>query len=480
MAVIENGNGTNEQSVDSGHAKAQLRDASDAAKVGAVVVYGEVTSGEDGLPRELRPIDVSHDYRTRVGVDKLRFLQDFGINSAAIVPINCGLTLATYTNATANGWFAINSANSVAANAYGHFRTRAVFNFAQSQSMYFEGNFRISAIPASGQVITIGPHSRTDSATAAPTDGVYLELTSGGVWQLVWNTNGTPTPQALSGGWTPTPNTGHYLQFVLSDKEIDLYIDGSIYASIPKPVSEGTTFRTGPQPLTFYQSNGAGALGSACQLSFGKWSVHSGDADNDRSIEMVNNSMGNWLARAPGGANASIANVTNSAAPASATLSNTTAGYTTLGGNFQFAAVAGAETDYLLFSYAVPAPASTATAKTAVITGFNISLMNKGAANSATVPTTLQFWFANGATAATLATADGANTRAATRTFLGTLSIPINAVIDQATDNIFVSLPSLICEPGTQAQIIVKVVGGAATASQVIRGVIQPLGYWDQ
>lgn len=52
---------------------------------------------------------------------------------------------------------------------------------------------------------------------------------------------------------------------------------------------------------------------------------------------------------------AQLENHTNSTAPTSATLSNTAAGYTTLGGRFQFAAVAGAATDYALFGFQVPA-----------------------------------------------------------------------------------------------------------------------------
>ncbi|HTQ48350.1 MAG TPA: hypothetical protein VMI75_36590, partial [Polyangiaceae bacterium] len=51
-----------------------------------------------------------------------------------------------------------------------------------------------------------------------------------------------------------------------------------------------------------------------------------------------------------------LANYANSAGPSSATLSNTAAGYTTLGGQWQFAAVAGAETDYALFAFTVPSP----------------------------------------------------------------------------------------------------------------------------
>jgi hypothetical protein len=48
------------------------------------------------------------------------------------------------------------------------------------------------------------------------------------------------------------------------------------------------------------------------------------------------------------------ANYTNNTGPTNATLSNTAASYTTIGGLFQFVAPAGAETDYALFAYQVP------------------------------------------------------------------------------------------------------------------------------
>ena len=51
---------------------------------------------------------------------------------------------------------------------------------------------------------------------------------------------------------------------------------------------------------------------------------------------------------------AQTANHANSTNPTSATLSNTAAGYTTLGGRWQFVPVSGAATDYALFGYQVP------------------------------------------------------------------------------------------------------------------------------
>jgi len=52
------------------------------------------------------------------------------------------------------------------------------------------------------------------------------------------------------------------------------------------------------------------------------------------------------------------ANYTNNTAPSAASLSNTVPSYTTLGGLWQFSAVAGSETDYALFGYQIPASVS--------------------------------------------------------------------------------------------------------------------------
>ena len=68
----------------------------------------------------------------------------------------------------------------------------------------------------------------------------------------------------------------------------------------------------------------------------------------------------------------------NSAEPASMTLSNTTSGMTTLGGKFQFAAVAGAVTDYHIVGFSVPAPF------TLVVKSITIDLWNTGVISAIT------------------------------------------------------------------------------------------------
>lgn len=158
----------------------------------------------------------------------------------------------------------------------------------------------------------------------------------------------------------------------------------------------------------------------------------------------------------------------NSAAPASATLSNTAAGYTTLGGLWQFAALAGANTDYCLFGFAVPAPYRLK------IKGVHVAAWNTGAANAAT-PATMMLWGLglNGASA-NLATGGHI------RRLVGQTTIPISAAIGANANDIDVTYSEpLICEPGTTLAIILRVVAGAATVSQVIQGMVDVRGVFE-
>ncbi len=157
----------------------------------------------------------------------------------------------------------------------------------------------------------------------------------------------------------------------------------------------------------------------------------------------------------------------NSAAPASATLSNTAGGYATLGGLFQFAAVAGAATDYALFGFQVPSPA------TLVITGIDIEAYNTGAA-VATTPTTLVWGLAANQTAVSLATAGAA------RVGLGVQSLPIGTVVGGNADRRISKQfqTPIVCGPGRWLDIILRIPVGTATASQVIAGMVNIEGYF--
>ena len=92
------------------------------------------------------------------------------------------------------------------------------------------------------------------------------------------------------------------------------------------------------------------------------------------------------------------ANWANSAAPATGAPTNTAAGYTTLGGLWQLAAVAGAATDLILFGFQTPSPYSF------ILDGIDIETWNTGAA-TATTPTLLVWGLGVDQGAVSLATA---------------------------------------------------------------------------
>lgn len=167
---------------------------------------------------------------------------------------------------------------------------------------------------------------------------------------------------------------------------------------------------------------------------------------------------------------AQLGNHVNSTAPVSATLSNTAAGYTKLGGLWQAASKTGAATDYALFAYEVPA------AHRLFITGVNISAtMITGAAN-ATTATILQWALGVNSTAVSLATA----TTGPDKVSLGmqsciaaaAIGVPIGPEI-----NVYFPTPHVV-EAATFVHIILTIPVMTATASEVLRGCVNINGYF--
>ena len=155
---------------------------------------------------------------------------------------------------------------------------------------------------------------------------------------------------------------------------------------------------------------------------------------------------------------AALENHTNSTAPASATLSNTAAGYTTLGGRWQFAAVAGAVTDYALFAFTVPAGSRF------LCEGVTIHSYNTGAV-VATTTTVLEWALGFNSTAVSLTTAN------IIRRQVGVQSFPVGAAIgaDAKVLDLTLDTPEVV-DSGRILHVILNMPIGTATASQIIRG----------
>jgi len=175
----------------------------------------------------------------------------------------------------------------------------------------------------------------------------------------------------------------------------------------------------------------------------------------------------------PGINGAQVANHANSTSPSSASLSNTAAGYTTLGGKYQFAMVGSAATDFALFAYQVPAT------QRLVVKGVYISLVNTGAAN-ATTASIFDWSIGVNSTAVSLATADSDLAYGPRRAAIGQQSLGITDAIGIRSPDINRQfMAGMVCQPSRYVHIILQVPLGTATGSQVIRGSVFIDAYYE-
>lgn len=445
------------------------------SEAGYSVIAGESHDGASGEPRLVRAAKVSTDGRLRVGVDNLYWADTFNHTVVDGSAYQCVTTTATL--AMTGGFLVLNAGNSVAAAAVARVQTYKTFPLHPAGSLEVLFRLRFAINPIANNVCEFGLGFA--ATTATPTDGVYFKLNTSGALVGVMNINGTETTTAPMPA--PVANEVYFYRIVIDQDRIEFYIDGVLQGVILSPNTAAAISLSRWQPLLMRCYN-ASATGSAQRMEVADVSVIARDLQLNRlwATAMAGIECGSYN-NPRGAAAGQSANYANSAAPASATLSNTAAGYTTLGGQFQFAAVAGLETDYALFAFQVPAAAAGGGNRNLVIRGVRIEAYNMGAA-SATTPTLLQWALGVGSTGVSLATADSltAGTRAPRRVPLGVQSIPIGTAIGGNAAPIDVNLDApLYVAAGTYLHVILRMPVGTATAAQIIRGVVLINGYYE-
>lgn len=472
--IIKSGDTADLASVDA-NKRLQVNLPLAVSEAGYSVIAGESHDGASGEPRLVRAAKVSTDGRLRVGVDNLYWADTFNHTVVDGSAYQCVTTTATL--AMTGGFLVLNAGNSVAAAAVARVQTYKTFPLHPAGSLEVLFRLRFAINPIANNVCEFGLGFA--ATTATPTDGVYFKLNTSGALVGVMNINGTETTTAPMPA--PVANEVYFYRIVIDQDRIEFYIDGILHGVILSPNTAAAISLSRWQPLLMRCYNAA-ATGSAQRMEVADVSVIARDLQLNRlwATAMAGIECGSYN-NPRGAAAGQSANYVNSAAPASATLSNTAAGYTTLGGQFQFAAVAGLETDYALFAFQVPAAAAAGGNRNLVIRGVRIEAFNMGAA-SATTPTLLQWALGVGSTGVSLATADSltAGTRAPRRIALGIQSIPIGTAIGGNAAPIDVNLDApLYVAAGTFLHVILRMPVGTATAAQIIRGIALINGYFE-
>lgn len=375
--------------------------------------------------------------------------------------------LTTMTSPLSNNKVILNSGNSVASGAVAALQSWRTFEFSRGADRVIGWQARITASVA-GVVVEMG--ALVASGVSAPTGGAFFRLDAAGVLKGV-AVEATGTEVETAAMTVPSFDEDHEWVVVVAKNFVYFQIDDVIVGSLAlgltaaSPVVAEWSYAgirvynsvAVAQPVQVHVARCVAAtFGGSYQYSGEFLAALAGDVGTQGIVGASGGPLTTW---------------TNNAAAASATLSNTSAGYTLFPGNFQFAALAGVETDYALFAVQIPAPTASNKGSTLLIHGISIDCFVQGAAVGTT--TIMQWGLGYGSSAVSLATIDNVNTKAARRIPIGIMSFPaaspVGYSVPQIQRNFKQPLP---VNAGEYLHIILRMPQGAATASLVFRGVI--------
>lgn len=442
--------------------------AKDKANAGFSLLGAEINPEGQGAGRLVRRAMIGAEGTLQTGNDFMLFSDNFFgsiLNTSKYKVVN-----TTMTALIASGRLALNAGNSVATSVATQVLTYKTFPLYLSSALVFDLEAMITQDVMPQNTIEFGLGLCTGIVT--PTDGVFFRLNSSGVLHGVLNNNGSELVINLN--YTPLSlQINRYTIKAYADS-VEFWINGILYGTQSRGTSTGHPFASVALPIMLRMINN-NALAVAQRFEVQSVNISLFGTNITRLWSSAMAGMGLSSINQPDGAvSGQSANYVNSTAPVSAVLANITAGYATLGGQFQFVAVAGAETDYALFGYQV-------LGRNLLVRGLRIETFNMGAI-VATSPTLLQWALGVGSTGVSLATADSSTggTRLPRRLPLGVQMLPVGSVIGQVAVPIDINLDApVIVEAGTFLHVILKMPVGTATASQIIRGTVMINGFYE-
>lgn len=418
------------------------------------------------LDAQGREIGTTESAAMRVSGDELEFVDQ--VDGAAVNTNKWLQSVSGMTIAQSGGFITLNSASATTANAYAILSTIINFPLYGPAPLEISARIKPNIIAQTNATMEFG--IGTAATNAAPTDGAFFRWNASGEFRAVVSNGGVETSSiALT---VPVANTGALYTIVIVEDLVRFSIDDEIAAEVTIPSAQAYPTNSGRLPVFLRVYCGASPPVQAPVLNLGQIIVNQQDLGKNRPWAATMAGLGLGGYQLPSPTFTQSANHANSTSPVSASLSNTAAGYTTLGGRFQFAAVGAAATDFALFGFQVPA------GYRLVVNRVGISSVVTGVAIA--TATVLDWAVGINASAVSLATADGAGTWAPRRVPLGLQAFQALAGIGTAGADLMRNFDTpMVVDGGRFFHIILQVPAGAATASLVFRGDAFVNGYFE-
>ncbi len=463
--IIKSGDSANTANV-TADGELQVRLCADPESAGFVRLAGVLYGGDEG-----EDIQVGEDGHLLVGQESLLFYDQV---EGASINSNQWQTSTSGSMAVAQsaGLITLNSGSTTTASQYAILQSIKHLPFTGRYPIRLDVAASFSTAGAANVNMEFGIGAL--SGAADPTDGVFIRAAPDGTLYVVINDGGAETTHALTFGEDPFV-AGQIAQWsiIIDNDDVHIMFEGDMVCSMQIPANRPFITAAGRLPIVARVETGASAPAAAPQLKIGAVVAAQLVLNQNRPWETQLASMGRGSHQNPAtyGQTANHANSTN---PASATLSNTAAGYASLGGRYQFVAPASASTDFALFAFQVP------TGYQLYVYGVSISAVNTGAA-VATTPTIMEWSLGVNASALSLATGDSGTTAWAPRRIpLGLQSFLVGAAVGAQADDVDRDFPvPYVVDSGRYLHIILQVPIGTATVSQIIRGTVTVHGFFE-
>lgn len=445
-------------------------------EVGSVRLQAESDAGTiTGVPL-LKALEVSSDYRLRVGLDHSIFNELFPgavLNSALwTAPVT------TMTATVAGGFVNLNAGLSLAINGVARLSTYRHFPCYKSYTTYFESETQFAATPVAGNICEWGAFLST--GIAAPTDGCFFRINSGGEFRAVVSNNGIETQSGTLDfdSLVGVNTTKAFLIYVISNRAL-FWIENILVAEIILPPAQGASTSSMQLPFSFRTYN-ATATSTAQVMKIAFVNVTLADQNTSKLWNAILCGAGGHASQGQTaqtmGSTALYSN--NLAAGVGAAMTNTTAALGSgLGGQFAVQPTLVVGTDGILSSYQVPIGTAILPGKSLYITRMTISSVVTTALTGGAVVYALSL--AYGHTSVSLATTESAIAKAARRIPVGIQTFAAAAAVGTTPTKVDLDLNSpIVVQPGEFVQLAAKNLGVVTTAG-VITFIVSFGGYWE-
>jgi len=501
MAGIKLANGTPasaEMTVDT-NGNAHVVTPTTISQSGFAAAASEQDDGTVIGTRRLKAMEVTEDFRLRVGMDSVLFHHSFEGTNIARDRIQQNDTTAT--SAQTNQALTINSGLSVTNGQGSNIRTYRTFPLFGSYSTYGE-IWAAHGNPTATNAVSEWGFGYCSGVTVQLTDGIFFRLTGGGTLRAVVANSSvdvlaedittTNIPSRDGSGSFDLTETNHYVIQVHNNSAL-FWINNVLVKELKCVSTVGSMTSASEQPLFARSYIPAGPNASTARTLILRFlNVSQGEAATNKpwSHQVAGSGQGAYQIQ-PG--TASGPNVTRGAgtlgwptsatARAAGTFTATTApALASLGGMYLTPAMStlATDVDYPVFSYQNPAGSATLPGKTLYITGVRVGESCAVAAASTNSMILMHIIGVGSTSSATTAT-EAATVVAARGVVVGSHGFGASDAAGTMKQGYFVDFSNgpLVVPPGLFISFILRTFGTVTSNTLTVSGSVAFIGYYE-